>query len=416
MVISALVAGLAACGGGSDGGGGSSNGDQGYGAYEMNLTFPDELYAGNSESINCGAAGIAWLRVQCFNSDDILLQEDTFACDEHEGTLDGIPTGTNLRIEVTAEDSGNQVLLYGESSASVTIRPNETTIGDPIVMAVDDGDDGPDGPDDGDIPDIGEYGITFVYIRPGEFLMGSPQSEVGRAGNETQHLVSISQGFYMQETEVTQDQWAAVMGNTPSRFSNCGGDCPVERVSWDDANDFITQLNQERAGRGFRYYLPTEAEWEYAARGGTDAGSETAYCFGNDAQALPQYGWYDANSFTDGKYSEGDSVSVADGLPHGTQLVGQLLPNRFGLLDMHGNVYEWCEDLYAGNYGEAALSTDVASIDPSGPTSGNERRVTKGGAWSAPASSCRSAFRFDRPQTDRAPRVGFRLVAKPSGQ
>ena len=118
-------------------------------------------------------------------------------------------------------------------------------------------------------------GMKFVYIPPGNFMMGSPSNEPKRDKDEKQHRVTLTQGFYMQTTEVTQGQWQRVMGSNPSFFKNCGDDCPVEQVSWEDCRKFIRKLNRMEGMR--KYRLPTEAEWEYAARAGTD----TPFAFGD---------------------------------------------------------------------------------------------------------------------------------------
>ncbi|WP_320042265.1 SUMF1/EgtB/PvdO family nonheme iron enzyme [uncultured Desulfobacter sp.] len=176
-----------------------------------------------------------------------------------------------------------------------------------------------------------ELGMTFVYIPPGTFMMGSPDSEPGRDDDEILHPVTLTKGFYMQTTQVTQAQWQAVMGDNPSDFSGCGYDCPVERVSWEDVQEFIDRLNQQLSDTGYR--LPTEAEWEYAAR----AGSQTAFANGPITiiesgldldPNLDAMGWYCYNA-------------------HGkTHPVAQKAANDWGLYDMHGNVWEWCADWY----------------------------------------------------------------------
>ncbi|GEM_PF-2666698 len=232
-------------------------------------------------------------------------------------------------------------------------------------------------------------GMKFVYIPPGTFMMGSPESELrGRASFRLvygQHRVTLTQGFYMQTTEVTQKQWRDVMGNNPSFFKECGDDCPVEQVSWNDVQRFIEKLNLDSARlpvgeRSRTYRLPTEAEWEYAAR----AGSETYYCFGDDAAELGEYAWYIENS--GGK----------------THPVAQKQPNKWGLYDMHGNIWEWCQDWDGGYH-----SADVT--DPTGPHSGSYR-VNRGGSWGEGAQNCRSAYRFMYSPGSRLSHFGFRLV------
>ncbi len=221
-------------------------------------------------------------------------------------------------------------------------------------------------------------------------MMGTSENEPGRYSNETLHRVTLKQGFYMQTTEVTQKQWKDVMGDNPSYFKECGDDCPVESVPWNDVQRFIEKLNLDSARlpvgeRSRTYRLPTEAEWEYAAR----AGSQTAYCFGDDAADLGNYAWYAENS--DIK----------------THPVAQKQPNKWGLYDMHGNVWEWCQDWY-GDY----PSGDVA--DPVGPDSGSVR-VFRGGGWGDLAQYCRSALRLGYSPDFRNFNLGFRLVL-PVGQ
>jgi len=211
-----------------------------------------------------------------------------------------------------------------------------------------------------------DFGMTFVLIQPGTFVMGSPNGELGGYSGEVQHNVTLTQKYYLQTTEVTQGQWKAVMGINPSYFGSCGDDCPVERVSWEDAQEFIEKLNLHENANCYR--LPTEAQWEYAAR----AGSTTALANGNLAVIgcdldtnLNAMGWYCGN---------------ADDKSH---QVAQKQPNAWGLYDMHGNVKEWCQDWY-GNY------SDISVTDPVGPTEGLYR-VARGGSWVTMAQFCRSA-------------------------
>ncbi len=213
----------------------------------------------------------------------------------------------------------------------------------------------------------------FVLIPAGTFMMGSPSGEPGRDNDETQHQVTISKSFYMQTTEVTQGQWKTVIGWNPSDFKKCGKDCPVESVSWNDAQEFIRKLNQKEGTD--KYRLPTEAEWEYAARAGTiDARSG----------ALDEIAWYDKNS--DGK----------------THPVGQKRPNAWGLNDMYGNVWEWVHDWY-GEYPTGPVT------DPIGPES-RTRRVFRGASCYDDTRYCRSARRKHLGPIYRLTGVGFRLV------
>jgi formylglycine-generating enzyme required for sulfatase activity len=216
-------------------------------------------------------------------------------------------------------------------------------------------------------------GAKFVLIPAGRFTMGSPSSESGRRDNETQRQVTISQPFYLQKTHVTQGQWKRVMGNNPSYFENCGEDCPVEQVSWNDVQEFIRKLNANEGTD--KYRLPTEAQWEYAARAGT-----TGARYGE----LHYIAWYGGNS--GGK----------------THRVAQWLPNAWGLYDMLGNVWSWCRDWY-GTYPSGSVT------DPDGPSSGSDR-VVRGGSWDVDAGYARAAFRYNYTRDNGGRRLGFRLL------
>ena len=225
-------------------------------------------------------------------------------------------------------------------------------------------------------------GMEFVGIPPGEFLMGSTGEYAG--GIEPVTRVRISHGFYLGKYEVTQAEWEAVMGDNPSRFSGCGR-CPVERVSWEDVQVFIRRLNA-RSGGG-RYRLPTEAEWEYAARAGTTTDTyagDLTNPGGNDP-VLNGIAWYDENS--------GDR----------THPVGQKAANPWGLHDMLGNVQEWVGDRY-GTYPGGAVT------DPAGPGSGSGRVMRGGDFLGRSAGCCRSARRGSAVTGSRVGFLGFRLL------
>jgi formylglycine-generating enzyme required for sulfatase activity len=225
-------------------------------------------------------------------------------------------------------------------------------------------------------------GMEFVLIPSGSFIMGADKNFEEAADDETpQHRVTISKPFYLGAHEVTQAQWTAVMGNNPSKFK--GRSNPVEMVSWDDVQIFIRRLNQQEGHK--RYRLPTEAEWEYAARAGTTG----AYSFGDDADSLGRYAWYVGNS--------GDK----------THPVGQKQSNPWGLYDMHGNVWEWVQDWYDSAYYSRSPGTD-----PKGPSSGSYR-VVRGGSWNHHAMHCRSANRYDLTPDIRNVYFGFRLALSP---
>lgn len=231
-------------------------------------------------------------------------------------------------------------------------------------------------------------GMKFVQIEPGTFMMGSPEDEPGRPSQETLRSVTLTQSFYMQTTEVTQGQWKAVMESNPSFFSSCGDDCPVEMVSWDAAQDFIAALN--RQGEGV-YRLPTEAEWEYAARAGTTTPFHTGDCLPADQ----------ANYRGDRPLED----CLLGEYRRKTLPVASFPPNAWGLYDMHGNVREWVQDWYE-NYPADAVT------DPTGPSSGSIR-VERGCSWLYSADECRSASRGAGRPGGASYDHGFRLVLLP---
>ncbi|NLF30989.1 MAG: formylglycine-generating enzyme family protein [Planctomycetes bacterium] len=232
--------------------------------------------------------------------------------------------------------------------------------------------------------------MRLVRIPAGTFMMGSPTTEVDRYSNEgPQHQVTISQPFDMGVCEVTQRQYQAVMGTNPSYCMSSGLDAPVETVSWNNAVAFCQTLSQ-RTGR--TVMLPTEAQWEYACR----AGSTTRFYYGDDPgyTLLRNYAWY-------GDY-DGSGNSGYE-----THVVGQTTPNAWGLYDMHGNVWEWCNDWY-GSYASANV------VDPQGPASGSYR-VLRGGGWGSGARYCRSANRGNTYPANANYSLGFRVVVAPGG-
>jgi formylglycine-generating enzyme required for sulfatase activity len=227
-------------------------------------------------------------------------------------------------------------------------------------------------------------GMKLVLIPAGTFTMGSPMEEVGRRVNETYHEVTISKSYYLGAYEVTQGEYEKVMGANPSRYK--GPKNPVGNVSWNDAVSFCKKLSEteeeRRAGREYR--LPTEAEWEYACR----AGSTTAYSFGDTAEMLAEYAWFGE---VRGK----------------TNPVGLKKPNRWGLYDMHGNVWEYCQDLYADYPPDA-------STDPQQGPDGGSNPVGRGGGWNYDAGLCRSAVRGRFAPRARLNYYGFRVALSPS--
>ena len=239
-------------------------------------------------------------------------------------------------------------------------------------------------------------GMTFMRIPAGTFMMGSPEDEPDREPilpgrgrtDETQHEVTISNDFFMQTTEITQLQWKTVMGDNPSYYSECGDNCPVEHISWDDVHIFIDKLNNRNEGT---YRLPTEAEWEYTAR----AGTQTPYFFG---ECL-------SDSKANCNFSESTNGCPIGELRGKTIFVASFFPNAWGIYDMHGNVWEWCQDWY-GQYPTTQIS------DPTGPSSGS-LKVYRGGSWDVNANRCRSAFRNRWTSDIRAGTLGARLVYSP---
>lgn len=227
-------------------------------------------------------------------------------------------------------------------------------------------------------------GMKFVWIPPGNFMMGSPKEEKQRWVNETQHKVTVTKGFYMGVYTVTQEQWEEVMGNNPSEFKG-EKNLPVEQVSWDICQTFIKKL-REKDKRPFR--LPTEAEWEYSCR----AGTTTPFHFG-ETIATDQANYFGAYVYGDGK----KGVYRARTTP-----VGSFPANAWGLYDMHGNVWQWCQDWYGGDYPQKEL------VDPTGPEKG-EFRVLRGGSWHCSPVVFRSASRRWFAPDSRYSRLGFRL-------
>ena len=236
--------------------------------------------------------------------------------------------------------------------------------------------------------------MTLKYVQAGTFMMGSPPTEKDRENNETQHRVTLTKDYWLGETEVTQEQYKAVMGN-PSEFSKKDGAYPVEHISWTDAMAFcerLTKAERENGNlpAGYEYTLPTEAQWEYAARGGNKRSRYRIYSGGDK---INDVAWYEGNS-------------------NESQPVGQKRANELGLYDMSGNVLEWCRDWYDA-YPNGAVTY------PTGPADGDglygQYHVLRGGAWSWYAKSCRSAFRQSNCNGDGSgfDHCGFRVALAP---
>ena len=227
------------------------------------------------------------------------------------------------------------------------------------------------------------------WIAPGRFQMGSPDDEAGRSNDEgPQTEVIISRGFWLGVFPVTQEEWLSVadglksLNGEPSFFR--GNRLPVEQVSWNECQEWLSELNaaEKAANRlpdRYRYRLPTEAEWEFACR----AETSTAFQFGNDDSLLNDYAWYSENSRSE------------------THTVGEKAANGFGIYDMHGNVWEWCEDGYSGPLPGGSV------MDPKGS---GLNRVMRGGSWGVASSRCRSAYRAWNKPVYRDYSIGFRLA------
>jgi formylglycine-generating enzyme required for sulfatase activity len=239
---------------------------------------------------------------------------------------------------------------------------------------------------------IPSCGTKLNWVAPGRFLMGSPATEAGRSNDEgPQTEVTITRGFWLGVFAVTQEEWKAVaegasnLNPEPSLFHN--DRLPVEYVSWYQCQLWLQELNsleEDRLPAGFEYCLPTEAEWEFTCR----AGTSTAFNFGNDHAALDDYAWYSNNSRSQ------------------THPVGEKKPNNWSFYDMHGNVWEWCQDRYGPLPGGTMT-------DPQGSIAGL-KRVFRGGSWGVAAARCRSAYRvWNRPDF-RDATVGFRVALAPS--
>ena len=228
--------------------------------------------------------------------------------------------------------------------------------------------------------------IRFIRVEAVCFQMGQDKqtqlavNDKQTTGNELpKHKVCIDKAFYLGETEITQKQWEDVMGNNPSKFK--GMYRPVEKVSWNDTQSFIEKLNDIEKSDIYR--LPTEAELEYAAR----AGTQTVYSFGDDIKVIQDYAWFGNEGYG------GD-----------THEVGKKKANAWGLLDMHGNVWEWVQDWYDPNYYQHSLE-----VNPQGVENG-QYKVYRGGSWVAKAPLLRSAVRYSGLPTTRSSDIGFRLV------
>ncbi len=235
--------------------------------------------------------------------------------------------------------------------------------------------------------------MDLVWVEPGTFQMGSPETEEGRCEDEVQHEVILTKGYWIGKTAVTQRQWVSVMGENPSEFK--GDNLPVANVSWDDCQEFFRKVNA--ANPEIRLRFPTEAEWEFAARGGRMS-KRTVYSGSNNPDEVA---WYLPNGGF--MFFDAELVPDFDRLSNPpTEAVGTKAPNELGLYDMSGNVFEWCGDWYGPHpFGPVT--------DPAGPESGTER-VCRGGCRSLDSCFCRVAARSHEAPRFGRDEMGFRVV------
>jgi formylglycine-generating enzyme required for sulfatase activity len=355
------------------------------------------------------------LVVKAPNSDDVWTYYDTFvqrvesitlSATELSLDLDGYDKLTatvlpadadNLSVEWSSSDETvatvsqkGLVEAVGEGTATITCMAVDGS-GVTATCEVTVGNQTPT-PQPGGTTTYTVNGVSFkmVSVTGGTFLMGAQKTSSGSANYDTDadddeapvHNVTLSD-YSIGETEVTQALWTAVMGSNPSYFK--GDNHPVEKVSWNDCQEFITKLNQA-TGQTFR--LPTEAEWEFAARGGTKS---QGYKY-SGSNTIDDVACYTVNSYDKGTSSP----------DYGTHVVGTKQPNELGLYDMSGNVWEWCQD-WKGDYSSSAQS------NPTGATSGSSR-VSRGGSWNNTARGCRVTYRSYSSPTSTRNNLGFRLA------
>lgn len=247
------------------------------------------------------------------------------------------------------------------------------------------------GKQSGEIRPENSAGIKMVWLSADSFTMGSPLDEKGRFSNEDQVEVKLTEGFWLGQTEITQGQWNQLMGTSPWwGKSNVreGRNYAASFISWEDASSFVGKLNATEHGAGslpkdWEYSLPTEAQWEFACRGG----KKSAFSFGDDLSEFDTYGWSAENAFERGQ-------------PYSHE-VGKKRPNEFGLYDMHGNVWEWCKD----NFGAKLPGGTNPILD-----NGGHLRVNRGGGWNFAHKCCRSASRLGDAQDSRYNNLGFRIA------
>ncbi len=265
---------------------------------------------------------------------------------------------------------------------------------------------------------VPSVGMEMIWIPAGTFVMGSPDTEEGHKSDESPQVeVNLSTGFWMGKFEVTQSQYKKLTRSSPSNFSKAGSNAPVENVNWSDALQYCLKLTHQereegRLQKGYRYSLPTEAQWEYACRSGIRLPIYTGDFTVDGIYSSPELSvvaWYGGNSGVDYPGGEDSTNWPEKQIRHesaGTHRVGEKLPNSFGLYDMLGNVAEWCYDWYGSYEGNSV-------VDYKGPKNG-ESKVYRGGSWSSTARLCRSATRKNSAPGEKLTNVGFRVVLVPA--
>jgi formylglycine-generating enzyme required for sulfatase activity len=319
-------------------------------------------------------------------------QELTISGDTVSGTVRGVPAGTGRVFTINGYDAGGSVVYTGAATAEV-LAGQQVTVRIVLRPAV------AGGPEEGITATLpGGATVDFLWIEPGTFTMGTTEEQEqllrskGLWGDwfeneHPAHQVTISKGFYLGKHEITQAQWQAATGTEPwsgqSNVQSSPGN-PAVYISWNDVQELVRKLNQAAGEEVYR--LPTDAEWEYACR----AGTSTLWSFGDDESQLGEYAWYDQNAW-----------NVGEQYSH---VVGTKKPNPWGLFDMHGNAWEWCQDWWYRVY------TNEAQVDPAGPTAGSAR-VGRGGGFRGDAQGVRSAYRDDvEPDGRPGANFGARLV------
>lgn len=334
-----------------------------------------------SFSINNGADSTASSTVT-LNSICIGNPSDYMASESSDFTGASWQTYSTSPSFTLSSGNGSKTVYFKVKNA---LNIESTTVHDTIVLSEAGEGEGETIMLPGNVP------LKMVRIPAGTFAMGSPNNEQSRGTDEVQHQVTLTRGFLLGKYEVTQAQWQAVMGTTPWSGQQCvlnDPNSPAVYVSWKNAQAFITQLN---TFTGLTFRLPSEAEWEYACR----AGTTTRFYWGDDPNytAINDYAWW-----------SGNALDVNERYSH---VAGQKLPNPWGLYDMSGNAWEWCQDWY-GSYANGAV------VDPTGPSSGGHR-IVRGGGWYNPNGGgvCRSAYRGGNSPDDTHYSIGglgFRLA------